>query len=120
MGTIGLGIRGRAGRRLLRWGVVTYALGGFIFDVLVAEVLIFGLVDVVVLGHFEVYFGLEQERASDRFDGCGIGDQLWEERASYRKQVLRLIIMSILRIVSIRHPGHLGMTQRGAACGQII
>ena len=49
MRAIGLRIRGGAGWWLLSWGVVAYAFGSFILDVLVGEVLIFCFVDVVAV-----------------------------------------------------------------------
>ena len=54
MGAIRLRIGRCASWWILRWGVVADAFGCSILDVLVGEVLVFGLVDVVVFGHFEV------------------------------------------------------------------
>lgn len=81
MGTIRLGIRGRASWWLLRWSVVAYTLRGFILDILVAEVLIFGLVDVVMLWHFEVNRGSDEVEASDGFNGYEVEDRLWESES---------------------------------------
>ena len=50
---IRLGVGGGASRWLLSGSVIAYALSCFILNALVAEVLIFGLVDVVVVWHFE-------------------------------------------------------------------
>lgn len=57
MGTIRLRIRGCASWWLLCRSVVAYPLGCSILDALMAEVLVFGLMDVVVIWHFELYCG---------------------------------------------------------------
>ena len=52
MGAIRLRIRGCASRWLLRRSVVAYPLGCSILDALMAEVLVFGLMDIVMVWHF--------------------------------------------------------------------
>ncbi len=54
MGAIRLRVGGCSSRWHLRWSVVADAFGCFILDVLVGEVLVFGFVDVVMVGHLEV------------------------------------------------------------------